>query len=123
MVLEQGVIHMMNKRAEIEFLDAIAVYFHHSTEGLGPTVELYQNDEWGQRQRDRAIRGMRYFDRILQKQPFIAGDAFTMADITVIGGMIFAGLVQLAVPEECTALKAWWTRMQERPSYQNRLTI
>ena len=34
---------------------------------------------------------MRYFDGILQSQPFVAGEAFTMADITVIGGLIFAG--------------------------------
>ncbi len=32
--LEQGMIHMMSKRAEIELLDAVSVYFHHAT--LGP---------------------------------------------------------------------------------------
>ncbi|PBQ07780.1 hypothetical protein CCL07_08870 [Pseudomonas congelans] len=34
------------------------------------------------------------------------------------GGMIFASLVKLAVPEECIALKAWHAKMQERPSIQ-----
>ncbi|MBM2293083.1 glutathione S-transferase [Sulfitobacter pseudonitzschiae] len=43
---ERGMIHMMNKRAEIEFMDPISVYFHHATPGLGPDVELYQNPEW-----------------------------------------------------------------------------
>jgi glutathione S-transferase len=33
--LEQGMIHMMSKRAELELLDAISVYFHHATPGLG----------------------------------------------------------------------------------------
>ena len=55
---EKGLIHMMNKRAEMELLDAVSVYFHHATPGLGPHVELYQNPEWGLRQRDRAIRAM-----------------------------------------------------------------
>src|SRR5476651_1948292 len=41
--LEQGVIHMMSKRAELELLDPISTYFHHATPGLGPHVELYQN--------------------------------------------------------------------------------
>jgi glutathione S-transferase len=121
--LEQGVIHMMSKRAELELLDAISTYFHHATPGLGPHVELYQNAEWGFRQRDKALRGMHYFDSVLQTQPFIAGDAFTMADITVIGGLIFAGLVDLAVPPECEALLAWHTRMQARPSVQNCVTM
>ena len=120
---EKGVIHMMSKRAELELLDPISVYFHHATPGLGPHVEIYQNPEWGFRQRDKALRGMRYFDGILQSQPFVAGEAFTMADITVIGGLIFAGLLKVPVPEECEALSAWYAMMQERPSVENRITM
>lgn len=120
---EKGVIHMMSKRAELEVLDAVSVYFHHATPGLGPDVELYQNAEWGLRQRDKAVRGMHYFDAVLNKQPFVAGEAFSMADITLIGGMIFAGLVKLEVPTECGALSAWYARMQQRPSVQNRVSM
>lgn len=120
---EKGVIHMMSKRAEIELLDAVSVYFHHATPGLGPDVELYQNAEWGLRQRDKALRGMRYFDGVLRAQPYVAVDTFSMADITVIGGVIFAGLVDLAVPDDCTALIAWYARMQERPSVRNRVAM
>ncbi len=113
---EKGVIHMMNKRAELELLDAISVYFHHGTPGLGPDVEIYQNAEWGLRQRDKAVRGMHYFDSVLKQQPYVAGAAFSMADITVIGGLIFAALVKLPVPAECDALRAWYTRMLQRPT-------
>ncbi len=120
---EKGVIHMMSKRAELELLDAISVYFHHATPGLGPEVEIYQNADWGLRQRDKAVRGMRYFDSVLKRQPFVAGEAFSMADITVIGGLIFAKLVDLPVPAECEALQAWHARMQERTSVRNRVTM
>ncbi|TDG06555.1 glutathione S-transferase [Paraburkholderia guartelaensis] len=113
---EKGVIHMMSKRAELELLDAVSVYFHHGTPGLGPNVETYQNPEWGFRQRDKALRGMRYFDAVLKAQPYVAGEAFSMADITVIGGLIFAALVKLPVPAECEALQAWYARMLERES-------
>lgn len=120
---EKGVIHMMSKRAELELLDAISVYFHHATPGLGPDVELYQNAEWGFRQRDKALRGMHYFNEVLKQQPFVAGEAFSMADITVIGGLIFAQLVELAVPAECKALQAWYVRMQARSSVKNRVSM
>lgn len=120
---EKGIIHMMSKRAELELLDAVSVYFHHATPGLGPDVEIYQNEEWGLRQRDKAINGMRYFDAVLRQQPFVAGESFSMADITVIGGLIFAELVALPVPEDCKALLAWYARMQERPSVRNRVTM
>ncbi|MBM0139203.1 glutathione S-transferase [Pseudomonas cannabina] len=117
--LEKGLIHMMTKRAEIEVLDAVSVYFHHATPGLGPQVELYQNPEWGGRMRDKAVRGMHYFNDVLKSRSFVAGDAFSMADIALFGGMIFASLVELPVPDECEALREWHKRMQERPSVQN----
>ena len=120
---ERGLVHMMSRRAELELLDPISVYFHHATPGLGPAVEVYQNAEWGLRQRDKAVRGMRYFNTILERQPFVAGEAFSMADITVIGGLIFAGLLTVPVPAECEALTAWYGRMQERVSVKNRLTM
>ena len=120
---EKGLIHMMSKRAELELLDAISVYFHHATAGLGPEVEIYQNAEWGLRQRDKAVKGMHYFNTILQRQPFVAGEVFSMADITVIGGLIFAGLVKLPIPAACGALQSWYERVQERPSVRNQVTM
>lgn len=115
---EKGIIHMMTKRAEIEFLDAVSTYFHHATPGLGPDVELYQNREWGERMRDKAVRGMHYFNSVLATRPFVAGNEFSMADIAVLGGMIFAALVKLPVPDGCEALHAWHDRMLERSSVQ-----
>ncbi|MET0443919.1 MAG: glutathione S-transferase [Pseudorhodoplanes sp.] len=120
---EKGIIHMMSKRGELELLDAISVYFHHATPGLGPDVEIYQNAEWGLRQRDKALKGMHYFDGIVRKQPFVAGEFFSMADITVIAGLIFAGLVELPIPAACDALQAWYAQMQERPSVKNRVSM
>ncbi|WP_257718508.1 glutathione S-transferase [Roseomonas populi] len=116
---EKGVIHMMSRRAELEVLDAISIYFHHATPGLGPHVEVYQNPEWGLYQRDKAVRGMRYFDGVLRGQSFVAGEYFSMADITLIGGMIFAAMLKVQVPVDCDALVSWYARMWERPTVQN----
>lgn len=59
---------------------------------------------------------MHYLDAVLRNQPYVAGKEFSMADITVIGGLVFASIVKLPVPAECTALLEWYERMQERPS-------
>ncbi len=117
--VERGLISMMSKRAELEVLDAISTYFHHATPGLGPEVELYQNPEWGLRQRDKAIRGLHYFDGVLQKTSFVVGDSFSMADITLYACFVFFGLLGLEIPGECEALLAWEKRMLLRPSVQN----
>jgi glutathione S-transferase len=114
--LEQGLVHMYTRRAEIELLDAVGVYFHHATLGLGPHVEVYQNKEWGEKQREKAVRGMHYFDSVLQKTPFVAGSFFSEADINVIAGLIFANMVGIAVPVELYALSAWYAKVSERES-------
>ena len=84
---DRAVIHMMQRRTETGLLDAAATYFHHATPGLGPKIEVYQNREWGEKNRERAVAGMRYLDQVLARQPFLAGDRFTMADITGFAGL------------------------------------
>ncbi|MGY2283830.1 glutathione S-transferase family protein [Pseudomonas gingeri] len=122
---EKGVIHMMQKRADDQLIDAIGIYFHHATEGLGPQLKPYKSPEWqeravwGERNREKALNGMRYFDQVLQTRLYVAGDQFSMADITVWAGLVFAGFAQIAIPEECTALAAWNARVSERPSVKN----
>ena len=107
---EKGSIH----RAELEPLDAISAYFHNATPGLGPDVEIYQSAEWGCRQRDKALKGIHYFDGILKSHSSPARRS--MADITIIGSLIFAGLVELPVPAECEALRAWYATMRSAPA-------
>ncbi|MEB0039905.1 MULTISPECIES: glutathione S-transferase [unclassified Pseudomonas] len=119
---EKGIIHMMQKRADDQLIDAIGIYFHHATDGLGAGLKPYKSPEWtdrtvwGEMHRDKAIKGMKYFDSVLKTQPYVAGEQFSMADITVWAGLIFAGYAQIKVPEECTALIAWNAKVGERPS-------
>lgn len=119
---EKGLIHMMQKRADDQLIDAIGIYFHHATDGLGAQLKPYKNPEWtdrvvwGEMHRDKAINGMMYFNKVLETQPYVAGDQFSMADITVWAGLIFAGFAQIAVPDECAALIAWNVKINERPS-------
>lgn len=122
---EKGLIHMMQKRADDQLIDAIGIYFHHATDGLGAALKPYKKPEWSDRvvwgeiHRDKAINGMKYFDQVLRTQPYVAGDQFSMADITVWAGLIFAGFAQIAIPDECTALVAWNAKVSERPSVKN----
>ncbi len=113
---ERAVIHMMQRRAEAGLLDAVATFFHHATPGLGPKIETYQNREWGEKSRERAVAGMRYLDQVLGAQPFLAGDRFTMVDITAFAGLIFADFANIAVPAELDRLTSWRERIASRPS-------
>ncbi|MEZ2307092.1 glutathione S-transferase [Paraburkholderia sp. RCC_158] len=122
---EKALVHMMQKRAESELIDAVGTYFHHATPGLGPALQAYKSldwegrREWGERSRDKAVAGMRYFDKVLTAQPYVAGESFSMADITVWAGLVFAGFANIRVPEECTALLNWRQTVDERSSVKN----
>jgi glutathione S-transferase len=119
---QRAIVHMMQKRAESELADPVGIYFHHSTPGLGAGLQPYKSPdwegrvEWGHRQKAKALKGMKYFDQVLQEQPYVAGEEFSMADITVFAGLVFAGFANIEVPEECGALAAWQARVAERPS-------
>ena len=113
---ERAVIHMMQRRAEAGLLDAVGTDFHHATPGLGPKLETYQCKEWGGHQKERALAGMRYLGGVLAKQPYLAGQNFSMADITAFAGLGFADFAKIDIPIECSNLKAWRARVAERPS-------
>ena len=114
--LERGKIHMMQRRAEANLLDAVATYFHHATPGLGPELETYQNRECGEKQRERAVLGMRSLDELLGKSAYVAGDHFSMADITVFAGLLFSDFAKISIPAACKNLIAWRRTIERRPS-------
>lgn len=113
---ERAVISMMQKRAESTVLDAIGTYFHHATDGLGPVLETYQNSEWGNKQGEKARQGFVYFNDVLANSEYVAGDAFSVADITLFAGLGFAGFAQIDIPSELTHLIAWQQNVAKRPS-------
>ena len=113
---ERAIINMMSRRAEANLLDAIAIYYHHATPGFGPELETYQNREWGEKCREKALATMHYLDGVLAKQPCIAGDRFTMADITVVAGLVYADYAKIDVPARLANLRAWRARIAQRPS-------
>lgn len=113
---ERAVISMMQRRAESMVLDAVATYFHHATDGLGPDLETYQNKEWGNKQGEKALAGFKYFNYILSQSTYVAGDAFTMADLTLFAGLSFSDFAKIELPSEYTHLIAWRANVAERPS-------
>lgn len=106
----------MQRRIEAGLLDAAAAYFHHATPGLGPDIETYQNREWGEKQRERAVATMHALDGELATRPYMAGEAFTMADISAMAGLAYADFAKIETPAECVNLAAWRARVNARPS-------
>lgn len=123
---EKAMIHMMQKRADDWMIDGIGIYFHYATPGLGDALQPFKapewagRKEWGERQLEKFKNGLRYFDGILAKTPYLTGDQFSMADITVYAALLHAAFLNITVTDEYPALKAWQAKVAERPSVKNR---
>lgn len=113
---ERAQIAMMNLRAENGLLNAVGTYFHHATPGLGPDLETYQCAEWGNKQKEVAGQTMAYLDSVLAESDYIAGDEFSVADITTFAGLAFADFAKVEIPESLSNLTAWRAKVAARPS-------
>lgn len=113
---ERGVISMIQRKVEAGLLNAVGDYFHNATEGLGPDLETNQTPHWGERQKTVALKTMDWMNSVLADSSYLAGDRFTVADITAMAGLAFADFVELEIPAHLTNLITWRERVNARPS-------
>ena len=124
--LEKGMIHMMQRRAEIMLLEPVDDYFHYALRALGPAVEPWRQPdwdgrgEWGRRRGAQAAQGLPWFDGVLQQRPFLAGESWSMADISLWAGLGFARAAGLEQPSGLGALADWRARFEALPAVRGR---
>lgn len=113
---ERAFIEMADRRAELYLLAGIANTVRHTHPGLAP-LEQPQFAEFGQSQAQKVREIAAWFDHVLAQQPWIAGQRFTIADITAFCAIEFARLMKFQPAREgMPALQAWRDRVAERPS-------
>lgn len=113
---ERAFIEMADRRAEWYLLVPMAQVIRHTHPGLA-TLEQPQFADYGQAQKNKALDYAARFDQLLQTQPWMAGDRFTIADITAFCALEFARLMKFnAGAQGLHALQAWRDRVAERPS-------
>lgn len=114
---ERAFIEAADRRMELYFLGTIANWIRHGHPGLAP-LEQPQFPEFSASQGQK-LRGIAaWLDGELARHPFIAGDRFTIADITAYCAIEFArGLMKFKAGDEGFAhLQAWRDRIAQRPS-------
>jgi len=109
---------MADRQVELYLLGGIANAIRHSHPGLA-ALEKPQFPEFGRSQAEKVREVARGFDQRLQSQPFIAGERFTIADITAFCAIEFARLLKWRPADEgLPHLAAWRDRIAARPSAQ-----
>ncbi len=114
--LGRALVEMWQRRMELNFMFPVAQAFRH----IHPAMkewEVPQVPEWGEANKPRALEFLEVLDEQLADNEFVAGDAYSIADITGLVGMEFMKPARIALPETgLDNVKRWFGQVSERPS-------
>ena len=113
--LELATIEMWQRQLEWRLLLPIAQVVRHSHPKTAD-MECPQIPDWAEANRPRVLKAMAIVDEALRDRPFIAGDRFTVADITGLVALDFAKSARIAIPPELVHLNRWREALKARPS-------
>jgi glutathione S-transferase len=118
---EQGRVADLQWRIEFEGFMAAADALRNSTPGMkgraviGP-VAYEQIPALAERGRDRLRRFLDGLDALVGDKPFLAGDAYSVADIDAMICVDFAKWVKFDLPAEAARARRWYEAVTARPS-------
>lgn len=112
---DKAIVEMWNRRMELIFLSAVANAFRHTHPAM-KEWEVPQLPEWGEINRPKALAFLEMLDKELADREFIAGDRYTIADITGMIGMDFMKPARIERPEHLTNVMRWYQAVSSRPS-------
>jgi glutathione S-transferase len=112
---EQVEIEMWNRRVELGLFSTAARAFQHTNELF--KGRLKQFPEYGETQREAVKQQMQWLDAQIGSKPFIAGNRFTIADITAEVGIDFAAqFAGVPLDPALKNLTRWHQSVSSRPS-------
>lgn len=107
-------VEMWRRRVELKLFLTSAMCYRHQAEAMAELEE--QILEWSALNGRRALQAHRYFNDRLASSPYIAGDAFTIADIYGVCALDFGKYADLKIDPELTHLQHWYEKIAARPS-------
>jgi glutathione S-transferase len=113
--LDGARVEMWNRRLELHLLFAVSHVFRNSHPAM-KAMEVPQVPAWAEANKPRILEFINFLDGELKDRPFVAGDAFTVADITGLVAVDFMKPAKLAVPDELKHLTRWHADVSARPS-------
>ncbi|PRD41516.1 glutathione S-transferase [Phyllobacterium phragmitis] len=113
--LEQARVEMWNRRMELTFMTAVQAAFRHTHPAM-KEWETPQIPEWGEVNRPKALAFLSFLDQELGSRPFIAGDEYSVADITGMIAVDFMKPAKIAVPDDLANIRRWHESVKARPS-------
>jgi len=111
---ERAIVEMWNRRIELEIFAPVGHVWSHLSEiakGRGRRIR-----EFGEIQKRAAIDRIAWLNEELEDREFLAGDRFSIADITTLCMIDFARTVDIGIQRDEANLARWYHSVSGRPS-------
>jgi glutathione S-transferase len=111
--LDRALVEMWQRRMEFEVFLPIAQTFRNTHEFF--KGRLVQVPEYGEACRKLALGRLAWLDELLGEREWVAGDRFTVADITAACGIDFGRVIDIKITPEQKDLTRWHEAVSARP--------
>ena len=113
---ERAITRMWTRRAVLNVIEPMGSGFRFA-EGLAMFKDrMFCMPDAADDFKKVAQLGLQKLDGLIEGQPWLAGDRFTLADITLFSFLDFGRVVGQPIDPECKNMTAWFERVGERPS-------
>ncbi len=111
-----ALVEMWQRRIEFHLLLPVANVFRHAHPAMAEW-EQPQIAAFSEANRPKVIEFLEWLDGDIGDRAFIAGEAFTIADITATVAVDFMKPARLELPADLSNIRRWYEAMKARPSY------
>jgi len=108
-------VEMWNRRIEIGLFNAVFAVFRHLHPKMAH-LEVPQIAAWGEANKDKVAHELKLIDARLAESPFIAGESYSIADITALVAIDFMKPARLGQPAGFSNVLRWHGEVSARPS-------
>jgi glutathione S-transferase len=113
--LEKAQVEMWNRRMEWHFLSLVSHVFRNSHPAM-KEMEVPQVPAWAEANKPRIAEFLGFLDRELRERRFVAGDSYSVADITGLVAVDFMKPAKVTMPAELANVLRWHAEVSARPS-------
>ena len=111
---DRALVEMWQRRMELELFRHVTGCFQNTHKFFAGRIP--QVPEYGEVCRDAARKRLAWLDGELTGRPFIAGERYTVADITALCAIDFGRVVDIRIAPEQKNLARWHEAVSARPS-------
>lgn len=112
--LEKAIIEQWQRRMELSLLMPTGMCFQHSSGYFKDRMNVVP--EWGKECGNNVKKFLGFLDTHLATSQYMAGDSFSIADITALVSIDFNRVNSIRIEDDQENLKRWHANVSSRPS-------